>query len=119
DKATRPGTRRPKLLAPSLPAFSRVSYHRPPMSAHAVVVSANDQPGLLFRLTKVFADHGANITSLDLHGGAPLSEIDFEFTLESGDGSAVAEGLRAVEGVTRVDQTPPINKIYGKRIVVM
>jgi energy-converting hydrogenase B subunit Q len=89
------------------------------MSAHAVVVSANDQPGLLFRLTKVFADHAANITSLDLHGGAPLSEIDFEFTLESGDPSAVVEKLRAVDGVTRVDETAPINKIYGKRIVVM
>jgi energy-converting hydrogenase B subunit Q len=89
------------------------------MSAHAVVVSANDQPGLLYRLTKVFADHGANIISLDLHGGAPLSEIDFEFTLDSDDVAAVVEGLRAVTGVTRVDETPPINKIYGKRIVVM
>jgi energy-converting hydrogenase B subunit Q len=90
-----------------------------PMSAHALVVSATDQPGLLFLLTNVFADHGANITSLDLHGGAPLSEIDFEFTLDAGDASAVIEGLRAVPGVTRVEETPPINKIYGKRIVVM
>ena len=89
------------------------------MSAHALVVSANDQPGLLYRLTKVFADYGANITSLDLHGGAPLSEIDFEFTLDSGDAALVITALRAVDGVTRVDETPSFNKIYGKRIVVM
>jgi len=100
------------------------------MSAHALVVSANDEPGLLFRLTKVFADNGANITSLDLHGGEPLSEIDFEFTLASDDVSAIVDGqpsddvsaivagLRAVPGVTRVELTPPIGKIYGKRIVV-
>lgn len=89
------------------------------MSAHALVVTANDQPGLLFHLTKVFADHEANITSLDLHGGAPLSEIDFEFTIESGDASSVVAGLRAIPGVTRVDETPSFGKIYGKRIVVM
>jgi len=89
------------------------------MSAHALIVTANDEPGLLYRLTKVFADHGANITSLDLHGGAPLSEIDFEFSLDSGDPAPVVEGLRAVPGVTSVDETPSFNKIYGKRIVVM
>jgi len=89
------------------------------MSAHALIVTANDQPGLLFRLTKVFADHEANITSLDLHGGSPLSEIDFEFTVESGDAAPVVAGLRAIDGVTRVDETPSFGKIYGKRIVVM
>lgn len=89
------------------------------MSVHALIVSVTDQPGLLYRLTKVFADHEANITSLDLHGGAALSEIDFEFTLESGDETAVLNDLRAVPGVERVDETPSFGKIYGKRIVVM
>jgi energy-converting hydrogenase B subunit Q len=88
------------------------------MSAHALLVSATDSPGLLYRLTKVFADHEANITSLDLHGGTQ-SEIDFEFTLESGDVASVVDGLRAVPGVIRVDETPSFGKIYGKRIVVM
>ena len=88
------------------------------MTSHALVVSATDEPGLLHRLTKVLADHGANITSVDLHGGAPLSEIDFEFTLAERDVSAVVEGLRAVSGVTGVDPIPPMGKIYGKRIVV-
>lgn len=89
------------------------------MSVHALIVSVTDQPGLLYRLTKVFADHEANITSLDLHGGTALSEIDFEFTLESGDETAVLNDLRAVPGVERVDETPSFSKIYGKRIVVM
>ena len=68
------------------------------MSAHALIVTANDEPGLLYRLTKVFADQGANINSLDLHGGSPLSEIDFEFSVDSGDPAPVASirpaGLR-------------------------
>lgn len=90
------------------------------MSAHALVVTATDQPGLLAQLTKVFADHGANITSLELHGGGgPAPEIDFEFTLDSGDVASVVSDLRLVRGVTRVEEMPSFNKIYGKRIVVM
>lgn len=89
------------------------------MSAHAVVVSAVDRSGLLFQLTKVFADHGANITSVDIHAGTDVSEIDFEFTIEDPEADATIADLRAVPGVVRVDELPPFGKIYGKRIVVM
>lgn len=89
------------------------------MSAHAVVVSAVDRSGLLFQLTKVFADHGANITSVDIHAGTDVSEIDFEFTIEDPEADATLADLRAVSGVVRVDELPPFGKIYGKRIVVM
>ena len=90
------------------------------MGVHAVVASAVDRPGLLFQLTKVFADHGANITSVDLHAGvAGVSEIDFEFTIDEAEAPATIEDLRAVTGVTRVDVIPPAARIYGKRIVVI
>jgi glycine cleavage system regulatory protein len=35
------------------------------MTAHAVLVTVVDEPGILFGLTKVFADHHANVTHLD------------------------------------------------------
>jgi energy-converting hydrogenase B subunit Q len=89
------------------------------MSAHAVVVSAVDRPGLLFQLTKVLADHGANITAVDIHAGTGVSDIDFEFTIDDGTFEAVLADLRAVTGVTRVEDLPPFSTIYGKRIVVM
>jgi len=89
------------------------------MALHAVVVSALDQPGLLFRLTKVFADHGANITSVDIHTSPRDSEISFEFSLDEGDPLQVFRDLRAVSGVERVDETPSFANIYGKRIIVM
>ena len=88
------------------------------MGVHAVVASAVDRPGLLFQLTKVFADHGANITSVDIHSGQE-SEIHFEFTVDDEAMDSVLEDLRAITGVTRVDETPSFTKIYGKRIVVM
>ena len=89
------------------------------MGVHAVVASAVDRPGLLFQLTKVFADHAANITSVDIHTGQDRSEIHFEFTVDDEAMESVVADLRAIPGVTGVDETPSFTKIYGKRIVVM
>ena len=89
------------------------------MGVHAVVASAVDRPGLLFQLTKVFADHAANITSVDIHPGLDRSEIHFEFTVDDQAMESVVSDLRAIPGVTGVDETPSFTKIYGKRIVVM
>jgi energy-converting hydrogenase B subunit Q len=89
------------------------------MGLHAVVASAVDRPGLLFQLTKVFADHAANITSVDIHNTVDRSEIHFEFTVDDEAMESVVSDLRAIPGVARVDETPSFTKIYGKRIVVM
>jgi energy-converting hydrogenase B subunit Q len=89
------------------------------MSAHAVVVSAVDRPGLLHQLTRVFADHGANITAVDIHAGTERSDIDFEFTVEDAEAAATISDLGDVTGVLGVVEWPPFGKIYGKRIVVM
>jgi hypothetical protein len=44
--------------------------------ATAVLVTFTDQPGMLFRLTKVLADHSANITHVDLtYPAAPENPI--------------------------------------------
>ncbi len=89
------------------------------MGLHAVVATAVDRSGLLFQLTKVFADHAANITSVDIHTGVDRSEIHFEFTVDDEAMESVVSDLRAIPGVTGVDETPSFTKIYGKRIVVM
>jgi energy-converting hydrogenase B subunit Q len=98
------------------------------MSAHAVLVTVLDEPGILFGLTKVFADHHANVTHLDIHAKSPHPGVYFEFTVgsaESGDAAdkksveqVVAE-LRQVRGVLSLEETPSLTKIYGKRIIVM
>ena len=89
------------------------------MAAHAVNASVSDQPGLLHGLTKVLADHQANITYVDIHAGAPHSNIYFEFTLDDRPLDAVLADLKAVAGVTDVVETPSFARIYGKRIIVM
>jgi energy-converting hydrogenase B subunit Q len=74
---------------------------------------------MLFGLTKVLADHAANITYVDIHNGDAQSETYLEFTLP-GDGiAAVLDDLRQVPGVSAIEETPSFARIYGKRIIVM
>jgi energy-converting hydrogenase B subunit Q len=89
------------------------------MTVHAILARAVDQPGLLSRLTKVLADHEADIKYVDIHSGDARSEIYFEFTLRDASLEAVLAGLRSLEGVQSVEETPTFGKIYGKRVIVM
>jgi energy-converting hydrogenase B subunit Q len=89
------------------------------MSDHAIQVTAFDQPGMLFRLTRVLADHETNITHVDIHPGTPTSGIYFEVTVPDGRLPALVAGLTGIPGVEQVRETPSFARIYGKRIIVM
>lgn len=84
-----------------------------------MLVSGADRPGLLFGLTRVLADHAANITYVDIHTGPAESGTYLEFTLEDGGLDRILAGLRSVAGVTRAEEVPSFARIYGKRIIVM
>src|SRR4026209_2776336 len=89
------------------------------MSAHAILCTLSDRPGMLSDLTKVLADQLANITYVDIHPGSPSVGIYFEFTLPDERFPPALAGLSAVIGVSQVSETPSFNIIYGKRIIVM
>jgi uncharacterized protein with ACT and thioredoxin-like domain len=89
------------------------------MSAHAILCSLADRPGMLSALTKVLADHQANITYVDIHPGKPAVGIYFEFTVPDHEVASTLADLRAVAGVEDVSETPSFSRIYGKRIIVM
>ena len=89
------------------------------MSAHAIFITAFDRPGMMSALTRVLADHDANITHIDIHPGNPTSGIYFEVTVPDDRAQSVLDNLKAVAGVERVEETPSSAKIYGKRIIVM
>ena len=85
------------------------------MSSHALLATIVDQPGILSGMTRVLADHNANITYVDFH----LDDIYFEFTLADASLDTVLAGLGRVPGVTAIQEQPSFAKIYGKRIVVI
>jgi energy-converting hydrogenase B subunit Q len=90
------------------------------MSAFAVLAEVSDRPGILSGLTRVLAEHHANITYVDIHdAGEPTSDIYFEYTLEGDNVSGVLADMQQVPGVRLVEETPNFARIYGKRIIVM
>jgi energy-converting hydrogenase B subunit Q len=89
------------------------------MKTHAVLATVADQPGMLFRLTKVFADQEINITNVDLRQGGDPAEIYFEMRLGALGFEALMEALRLVPGVHKIEETPSLSLVYGKRVIVM
>ena len=85
---------------------------------HAVVVTASDRPGMMSAVTKVLADHGANIRYVDLHSAGDRADIYFEVALEQPPDALFAD-LKRLDGVHGLEEIPSFAKIYGKRIVVM
>jgi energy-converting hydrogenase B subunit Q len=88
------------------------------MPAHAVLTTVSNQPGMLFGLTRVLANHDANVSSVDIIPHDQHAEIYLEFTAEAAIDTIVAD-LQAIAGVSRVELTPSFTKIYGKRIIIM
>ncbi len=89
------------------------------MSPYAVLTTVSNQPGILFGLTKVLADHAANISYVDIIPHVDRdAEIYLEFSVDS-DIALILEQLGQVAGVSHVEVTPSFSKIYGKRIVIM
>jgi energy-converting hydrogenase B subunit Q len=85
---------------------------------HAVVVTASDRPGMMSAVTKVLADHNANIRYVDLHSVGEHADIYFEVTLD-GPPEPLFADLKRLDGVHGLEEIPSFAKIYGKRIIVM
>src|SRR2546425_10814635 len=90
-----------------------------PAMEHAVLITVEDRPGTLFQLTKVLADHQANIRYVDIiHRPPPDVQVYFELELETGL-ELILAGLRSIPNVHDVQSTPPFSKVYGKRIIII
>lgn len=85
-----------------------------------IVLEIRDEPGALHSLTGIIARHGANISSVEMLGraGASLSRIYFELDPVASPDALLAD-LSAADAVQSVSQEPSLQKIYGKRIIIM
>jgi len=83
------------------------------------VVDALNEPGVLHRLTGIIAAHDGNIASVEMiSGDADASRVYFEVELD-GSAAALAVELGAADGVRKVSLEKSLQKIYGKRIIIM
>jgi energy-converting hydrogenase B subunit Q len=88
------------------------------MANHAISVTVEDRPGMLFATTQVLTESAADIRYVDIFHRPAQTEIFFECELPTAI-EAVIERLRTVAGVRQVSAAPSMSQIYGKRIVII
>ncbi len=87
----------------------------------ALVAHVHPGPGVLHQLTGVIAAHDGNITSVAILGGREADEerTFFEIACEESGQKALLADLAALPVVRRVEEVRSMDKIYGKRIIIM
>jgi energy-converting hydrogenase B subunit Q len=80
-----------------------------------VLVEADAGPGILHKLTGVIAQHGANITSVDI---IEERQTYFEIDVED-EPAAVIEDLSKLSVVRSVSQVKTFQTVFGKRVIIM
>ena len=84
-----------------------------------LLVYAATGPGILHQMTGVIARHRANITSVSIvEQGQEEDRVYFEIAMPV-DAERLGADMRALEVVHRVDVVQSLEKIYGKRIIIM
>ena len=88
------------------------------MANHAISVTVEDRPGMLFKTTQVLTENAADIRYVDILHRPTQTEIFFECELPSAV-EPVIERLRTINGVRQVSSAPSMSQIYGKRIIII
>ena len=84
-----------------------------------IVVRVQSGLGVLHQLTGVIAAHQGDISSVAIvDDSKPEARVYFEVDLP-GSAEALLEGLQALSVVKDVSRVDTLDKIYGKRIIVM
>jgi len=77
-------------------------------------------PGILHATTGVIARHQGNITSVEIIEGGDTKTDHVYFEIEApGDAGAIVEELRTLPMVRQAAQVATMEKIYGKRIIIV
>ena len=87
----------------------------------ALLVRVHPGPGVLHQITGVIAAHNGNITSVAILGSRAENEerTFFEIELPQPDSAEVISELAALPVVMAVEEVRSMEKIYGKRIIIM
>jgi len=82
-----------------------------------VQVVTDPGPGILHQMTGVIAAHKGNIVTVQIVTGSE-DRVYFEIELQ-GDPAPIIEGLRKLPVVRDARQVETMQKIYGKRIIIV
>jgi energy-converting hydrogenase B subunit Q len=85
----------------------------------AYLITAEDRPGVLYRVAEVIFRRGANITYIATTGGGD-GQVEFQIELgEASDPDALAGEVGGLEAVLDVVPVPSFQRVFGKRVIVV
>jgi energy-converting hydrogenase B subunit Q len=84
-----------------------------------LVVHAVGKTGVLHQLTGVIARHEGDITSVEILDNWPNPARTYFEVVLPGEADALLEDLQRLEIVQHVEKVKTLEKIYGKRIIIM
>jgi energy-converting hydrogenase B subunit Q len=85
----------------------------------ALLIQGEDQPGVLYQLTRVIASHQANITTIDIIGKLLGSASVYLELQDVVDSAQLVNDLNALPVVKSVEPMDTFQKIYGKRVIII
>jgi energy-converting hydrogenase B subunit Q len=88
------------------------------MLTHALSITADDRPGMLFQVTRALTESAADIRDVAILHHPTHAELFFECELP-GPPDELLDRLRAIDGIRGVASAPSMATIYGKRIIIM
>jgi energy-converting hydrogenase B subunit Q len=86
---------------------------------HTLLLTTDDTPGTLSAITRVIAEHGVNIRSIESLG---QREDGFTVYLELDhveDFGALRAALDALDVIRRVEEPPSLMAVFGKRVIII
>ena len=87
--------------------------------AQTLLIDTDDQPGVLSQIAGLIADHHANIRAIDtITVGSGQATISLQVD-EVPDVDQLVRALRALPVVRRVDASPSLAAVYGKRVIII
>src|SRR5215471_4502352 len=84
-----------------------------------LVVHATGGAGVLHQMTGVIARHRGDIVSVEILSNRPDDARTYFEVLPEGPADVLVDDLRRLEIVRRVELVKSLEKIYGKRIIIM
>ncbi|MCI0623248.1 MAG: DUF5612 domain-containing protein [Acidobacteria bacterium] len=85
----------------------------------ALLIQGEDQPGVLFQLTRVIAAHQANITTIDIVGKLGGTASVYLELQDVAHAEQLVGDLQALPVVMSIEQPETFQKIYGKRVIII
>lgn len=82
----------------------------------ALLISVEDQPGSLWRVTQAIFEHGANVTYISSTRGVGETQIELNGVADS---ELLLTDLERLEVVKWVRAIPLLNEVFGKRVIVI